>query len=663
MTIATVSACGGEELPRTGGPAVGWPVVGGGPGGPRYSPLDEITPQNAHQLEVAWEFHTGDLRDAAMQDRNHAFQATPILLDRTLYFCTPRSRVVALDAETGAPRWTRDPAVDLSLGHYNFNCRGVAAWTDPKSDSESPCTRRIFVATADARLVALDAATGRACAGFGDAGVVPFGLGLGAHEPSEVGISSPPTVIGDVVVVGSAISESRRIDMPSGAVQAFDARSGEPRWRWDPIPRDANDAARATWKGDSADRVGAANVWSLASADPARDLVFLPSSSPSPDFYGGERIGDNRYADSVSALRASTGELVWSFQTVHHDLWDYDVASQPVLIDFPVPGGSVPAVVQATKTGNVFILDRETGEPLIPVEERAVPQTTVPGEVTSPTQPFPTWPPALVPQLLRPEDAWGLTPWDRNACRKIIGGLRSEGVFTPPSLEGSVLFPGSAGGSNWGSVAYDPERRLLVANTSRIANTVQLIPREAAEFERDRERYVARFEQSGAPYVARFGVLLSPLGIPCNAPPWGALAVLDLEKREQRWEVPLGTVRDLSPIPIPLAWGVPNMGGPIATGGGVVFIGAALDDYLRAFDIESGAELWHGRLPAGGQATPMTYRLERDGRQFVVIAAGGHSQMRSTPGDSLIAFALPRRERSDDPVLQSRRTYEGGTSE
>jgi len=639
--LAMLPSCRGEDPPRKGGPAAGWSAVGGGPGGMRYSPLDEITPDNVERLEVAWEYHTGDLRDAAMRNRNHAFQATPILLDDTLYFCTPRSRVVALDAATGRERWTHDPAVDLALGHYNFNCRGVAAWSDPLAAADSPCAHRIFVAAADARLIALDAATGRPCAGFGNAGVVPFGRDLGAREPNEVGVSSPPVAIGDVVLVGSAIGESRRIDMPSGAVQAFDARSGEKRWRWDPIPRDPADPARATWEGKSADRTGAANVWSLASADPARDLVFLPSSSPSPDFYGGERIGDNRYADSVSALRASTGELVWSFQTVHHDLWDYDVASQPVLIDFPVGERNVAAVVQATKMGHIFILDRETGESLVPVEERPVPQTDVPGEVTAPTQPFPTWPPAIVPQQLRPEDAWGLTPWDRNACRKTIAGMRSEGIFTPPSIEGTVLFPGTAGGSNWGSVAYDPERRLLVANTTRIANTIHLVPREEAAFERDSDEYVARFEQAGAPYVARFGVLLSPLGVPCNAPPWGTLAVLDLEKRDLRWEVPLGTVRDLSPVPIPLKWGVPNMGGPLATGGGVVFIGAALDNYLRAFDIESGAELWRGRLPAGGQATPMTYRLERDGRQFVVIAAGGHAQMRSTAGDSLIAFALP----------------------
>jgi len=640
--VAAIAACDRQAAPATGGPAAGWPVYAGDPGGSRYSPLDEITPANAEHLEIAWEYHTGDLRDDTMRNRNHAFQATPILLDDALYFCTPRSRVVSLDAETGRERWVHDPEVDLSLGHYNFNCRGVAAWSDDRAETADACARRIFVATADARLIAVDAATGEPCTGFGAQGEVDFSIGVGAREPREYGNSSPPVVVGDVVVVGSSVSESRRVDMPSGKVQAFDARSGAARWSWDPIPRDPDDPARTSWEGDSADVTGAANVWSLASADPERDLLFLPTSSPSPDFFGGERIGDNRHADSVSALRASTGELVWSFQTVHHNIWDYDVASQPVLIDFPLNERLVPAVVQATKMGNLFILDRETGEPLVPVDERPVPQTTVAGEVTAATQPFPSWPPPLVPQSLRPEEAWGITPIDRVACARKIAALRSDGVFTPPSLEGSVLFPGSAGGSNWGSVAYDPKRRLLFANTSRIANTVQLIPRDEADFDSDRGRYVAHFEQAGTPYVARFDVLLSPVGVPCNSPPWGAIAALDFGSRSQRWEVPLGTVRDLSPVPIPIPWGVPNMGGPIATAGGLVFIGAALDNYLRAFVSETGEEIWKGRLPAGGQATPMTYRVRDGGRQFVVIAAGGHAQMRSSPGDSLVAFALAR---------------------
>jgi quinoprotein glucose dehydrogenase len=419
--------------------------------------------------------------------------------------------------------------------------------------------------------------------------------------------------------------------MPSGRVQAFDARSGAPRWSVDPVPG-----------------TGAANVWSLISADPERDLVFLPTSSPSPDFYGGERPGDNRHADSVVALRGATGEVAWAFQTVHHNLWDYDVASQPVLIDWVERGRRRPAVAQATKMGHLFFLDRETGAPLVPLEERPVPQSDVPGETTAPTQPFPTWPPPLSPQRLTPDDAWGITRWDRDWCRRRIAGLRSEGVFTPPSFRGSVIFPGTAGGSNWGSLAYDPERRLLFANTSSIANLAQIVRREEVDLDRENRRretgdFLATAAMEGTPYVARFGVLVSPFMVPCNPPPWGTLTALDLERRELRWRSTLGTTRDLAPVPIALPWGTPNMGGPLATAGGLVFIAAALDDYLRAFDSETGEEVWRGRLPAGGQATPMSYRVRDGGRQFVVIAAGGHSQMRSRRGDTLVAFALPER--------------------
>jgi quinoprotein glucose dehydrogenase len=645
LVLAFAPGCDASAPPVRGAP-VGWPIHAGDAGGTRYSPLDEITPVNVEHLAMAWEYHTGDLVDAQTRWRNHSFEATPILVDDSLYFCTPRSRVIALDAETGAERWVYDPAVDLSLGHYNMTCRGVASWLDESAAPGAACRRRSYVATADARLVAIDAERGRACAGFGEQGEVAFWRSLGLRERAEYGISSPPVLVGDVVVVGSSVRENRRIDMPSGKVQAFDARSGAPLWSWDPVPRDPDDPARATWEGDSADVTGGANVWSLASADPGHDLVFLPTSSPSPDWYGGTRRGENRHADSVVALRASTGELVWAFQTVHHNLWDYDLASQPVLIDWVQDGRTTPAVAQATKMGNLFFLLRETGEPLVPVEERPVPQTDVPGEWTSPSQPFPSWPPPLAPHGLRPQDAWGLTVWDRGWCRRRIAELRSDGPFTPPSERGSVIFPGTAGGSNWGSLAYDPERRLLFANTSRIANTIQLVRRQEADLEAERQQRhqggrVGTAVMEGTPYLARFGVLVSPLMVPCNAPPWGALLALDLDGRELRWQATLGTTRDLAPLPIPMPWGTPNMGGPLATAGGLVFIGAALDDYLRAFDSETGRELWRGRLPAGGQATPMTYRVRPGGRQFVVIAAGGHNQMRSRRGDSLVAFALP----------------------
>ncbi len=643
LLLGLLALLGCEDAPiaRAGAPRGEWPVHAAGPGGTRYSALAEIVPANVDRLERVWEFHTGDRYEPSLGSRNHAFQATPILVGDALYFCTPRSRVFALDAETGALRWQFDPDVDLSLGNYNLNCRGVASWEDPSAEPGVLCRRRIFVATADTRLIALDAETGTLCSGFGRGGEVEFFHDVGLRSRDEYGISSPPVLVGNVVVVGSSVAESRRVDLPSGKVHAFDARSGEGRWTFDPIPRDPSDPARSSWEGEAADRTGAANVWSLSSVDPERDLVFVPTSSPSPDFYGGERLGDNRHADSVVALRGSTGELVWSFQTVRHDLWDYDIGSQPVLADLPEEGGPRPAVFQATKMGHLFILDRETGEPLIPVDDKPTPASDVPGERAAASQPIPRWPPPLSPQRLLPEDAWGLTFWDRGACAERIAAMRSEGVFTPPSFEGSVLYPGTAGGSNWGSVAIDPERKILVANTSNIANTIRLARRdEPSELREDLDE-LSRFEMGGTPYVGYFGVLLSPWGIPCNAPPWGALTALDLEHREVLWQVPLGTTSDLAPFGIGVPWGTPNMGGAIVTAGGVVFIGAAMDSRLRAFDVRSGEELWSGRLPAGGQATPMTYRVREGGRQYVVIAAGGHTQMRTRLGDSLVAFALP----------------------
>lgn len=619
-----------------------WPVYGADAGGARWSETAQIDRRNVTSLDVAWTFSTGELAEMKESKwRNATLEVTPILVEGRLYVCSGLGRVFALDPTTGRETWRFDAKIDLSIGRTELTCRGVSSWIDPDAAPGAECRHRIFFATVDGALFALDGATGKPCGGFGETGRVDLTAGIGTVVPGRYGVTSPPAIVRGVAVVGSAIGDNQRADEASGAVRAYDLRTGKLRWTWDPVPRDASDPAWPTWHDGSAAKTGAANAWSILSADEERDLVFVPTGSASPDFYGGARPGENRYANSLVALRASTGKMVWHFQVVHHDLWDYDVPAQPVLFTLQRDGRDIPAVAQATKMGHVFVFHRETGEPLFPIEERPVPKSDVPGEWTSPTQPFPVKPVPLVPQTLAPEDAWGLTPWDRSKCRERIAALRSGPIFTPPSEQGTIIFPGNAGGTNWGSMAVDPGRQKLFVNTSRVPTVVRVFPSERFA---DEKRLHPRSEvspQTGTAYGMRreFTELLSPLGIPCNPPPWGTIAAIDLRDGSIGWESTLGTTRDLSPVPIGISWGTPNMGGPIATAGGLVFIAAAMDNYLRAFDSDTGAELWKGRLPAGGQATPMTYSV--GGKQFVVVAAGGHQRLSTKLGDTLVAFALP----------------------
>ena len=641
---AEVSRFPGPAPTVTGTVAAEWPAYGGDALGSRHSTLAEIDRTNVGELRMAWTFRTGETPQAQPTRRPTAFEATPIVVDGMLYLATPLGKVLALDPTTGQPRWRFDARVDPQTPFGDFTSRGVSTWLDAEAPDGAPCRRRIVVATVDARLIALDARTGVPCAAFGEGGTVDLrgGLRNAPLSAAEYEVTSPPAVIGDLLVVGSGIADNNRVEAASGEVRAFDARTGRLRWTWDPVPQDARDPGWATWGGPRAHATGAANAWSVIAADPERDLVIVPTGGPSPDYYGGERRGANLYANSVVALRGSTGALVWHFQIVHHDVWDYDVPAPPALVTVRRDGRAVPAVVQVTKTGQVFVLHRETGAPLFPVEERPVPASIVPGEETWPTQPFSLLP-ALSPLRVSADDAWGLTPWDRGRCREAMSGLSNEGIFTPPSLEGALIVPSNIGGAHWGGAAYDPARQIVVVPVNRVAGVVQIMPRERydpATAERGWEYGLMR----GTPYVVRRRLLLSPLGLPCTPPPFGALVAISLESGQKLWEVPLGTTRDLfaSRIFLPLAfrWGTPNLGGPIATAGGLVFIAAALDDYLRAFDIESGRELWKGRLPAGGQATPMTFRLE-GGRQYVVVAAGGHGKAGTRRGDHVVAFALP----------------------
>jgi quinoprotein glucose dehydrogenase len=617
-----------------------WPSYGRDVGGSRYSPLNQINRDNVKKLRAVWRYRTGDVADGSRTAETSQFEATPIMVDGMLYLSTPFNRVIALDPETGKERWTFDPKLDLSVPYAEgLTCRGVSTWFDWTRTTDAACRRRIFVATNDGRLIALDGATGKTCTDFGKDGQIELTRGVGSFRPGEYHFTSPPAIIGDLVVVGSTIDDALGVDTPSGVVRAFDARTGILRWSWNPIPRDQTDPAWKTWKAGSALRTGAANVWSVISVDAERNLIFLPTSCPSPDFYGGERRGNNLYSSSVVALHASTGKLAWYFQVVHHDVWDYDVPAQPVLVNVRRDRHEIPAVVVATKMGHIFVLDRETGKPLFPVEERRVPQGAAPGEELSPTQPFPILPPPLDPQTLTPEDVWGITEEDRRWCRERIESLRSEGIFTPPSLQGSVVYPGNIGGVAWGGVSVDPERSIVIANTNRFPFIITLIPRDRYAAEKKANPNADTTPQTGTPYAMRREILRTRSGVLCNPPPWGTLAAIDLASGRVRWQVPLGTIPRLAQVPGSSAWGSPNLGGSIVTAGGLVFIAAAMDQYLRAFDIETGKELWKGALPAGGQATPMTYQGE-DGKQYVVIAAGGHGRLGTTLGDYVIAFTL-----------------------
>jgi quinoprotein glucose dehydrogenase len=654
----------------------GWQYYGGDQGGQRFSAGRQISPANVTRLAMAWSYSTGDMASKGDAMKRASFEDTPILAEGRLYVCSPFDEVSALDPGTGRQLWRFDPKLDPTVHYPNdFICRGVAFWRVPAATGA--CAARIYVATNDRRLIALDAASGKPCAGFGDRGTVtiapetkpnapamayttpadnaqahrlgflPQGVDLpkgrtvlamhakdgsviGWYRRGSIQSTSAPLVSRGVVVVGSSIDDNQRVDELRGTVHAYDAVTGAPKWSWDPLADQ-----RAPFRG------GAANVWAPISADDAKGLVYLPVSSTSPDFWGGYRKGDGHYANSVTALDIQTGKLAWSFQTTHHDLWDYDIPAQPTLGMVTYKGTTAPAIIQPTKQGLLFTLRGDTGVPLIPVVERKVPQGGAFGESVWPTQPFPVAPKPLAPITINPDDAYGLTFWDRGACRKLMAGARIGGLYTPPSTQGTILYPFTGGGSNWGGLAFDAAHDIAYVNTSSAMHLVTLIPQK--QFGDVREKFEDKevSPNLGAPFGMMRETVLSPLHMPCNPPPWGQLHAIDMHDGRVLWSVPLGTTEDMAPFSEYFLGktGTPNFGGPIVTAGGLVFIGAAMDDYLRAFDAKTGTELWRGRLPAGGQATPMTYVWK--GRQYVVIAAGGPSKANTKRGDEVLAFALP----------------------
>lgn len=625
-------ACGAPAIEAPApGQVADWPAYGATAGGTHFSRANQITPENVQHLEIAWQHSSGDVRQGERSDElsvsQSSFQATPIVLEDRLFYCTPFNRVFALHAETGEEIWSFDPQVNMDDVPVLPNCRGVSSW---RSGREGICEQRIVFGTFDGRLIALDEHTGKPCEDFGDGGEVDTTGGLSEHNPAEYGITSPPAILGDKLITGSMVLDNQRTDSPGGIVRAYNVRSGALEWVFNPVPPGMPERnPDGTWLS------GTTNVWSIIAVDPALNLVYLPTGNTTPDYFGGHRKGLDHYSSSVVALHGDSGEVAWHYQMVHHDIWDYDTPAQPTLVDLTVAGESVPALVQVTKMGLTFVLNRKTGEPVWPVEERAVPQEgKVPEEYLAPTQPFPTHVPAMTKDRLTTDDAWGLTFIDRRSCEKKIASLNHQGRYTPPSVKGTINFPGNAGGNNWGSPAINPDTGVMVVYTTRVPSYVKLTPRAQCAG--------ALQPQTGTPYCVDSSFVVSSIGLPCTEPPWGTLDAIDLNAGRHLWSVPLGTTRYMAPFPFWWIKGLPGMGGPMMTTTGLVFSGVSNDHTLRAFDLNSGEELWQGELPTAGNAVPMTYQVRPDGRQFVVISAGGHWSGGAPPGDHVIAFALPQ---------------------
>lgn len=621
-----------------------WPNYGNDPGGQRYTTSTQITPQNVQQLEVAWTFRTQEneqyekapwLRDKA------AFEATPIMIDQVLYFSTPSNRVFAIDARSGKEKWVFNPRVDLENTAFpELTNRGVSYW---KGEQAGEMTERIILATVDGRLFSLDLKSGQPDPAFGEGGFVDLKRGVG-----RVQVTSAPAVFENLIITGSSIGDNGRTNMPKGVVRAYDIHTGQMIWDFDPIPRQA--PSDSSWLHDSYVHTGAANAWSTISVDRENGLAYIPTSSPSPDFYGGERLGRNDRANSLVAVDAKTGAYRWHFQVVHHDLWDYDIAAQPVLFTFK---GETPAVAIGTKMGFIYVLNRLTGQPLLPIEERPVPESWVKGESSFPTQPFPIKPEPLGLHDLTIDDMWGPTPADQAKAQARFKQLRYEGIFTPPHLgQGTIVAPGNIGGINWSGMSFDPKRRILVTNTNNMAHIISLFPRHDYDlqadvmggWETDDNRIPPEVTgMHGTPYFMSRTILAHEEegGFWVQTkPPWGTLVGINLDNGEKLWERPLGIMMDPTRFPEAVNWGSINLGGTLLTQSGLTFVAATFDNYFRAFDTTTGEMRWAYELPATGNATPMSYQI--GGKQYIVIAAGGHGKVSfSTKGDYVIAFALP----------------------
>jgi len=602
-----------------------WRFYGGDAGGTRFSPLQQINRSNVAKLQRAWTYHFGEPDRGGNETDRHPvapFESTPLVIDGVLYFSTPSNRVIALDPENGKEIWQFDPQAEHVGERQFFQHRGVSYWQSKNGDD-----RRVLFGTFDGRLIALDARTGKPCPDFGKDGTVNLRAAVADDFPgAEYSVTSPPAIYQDLVITGAAVPEYPSKG-PSGAVRAFDVRSGKLVWTFHTIPK-PGEAGHETWQEDAWQNRTGANVWSVMSMDAERGLIFLPVGSASYDFYGADRKGMDLFANSLVALDAATGKLRWYFQVVHHDIWDYDMPAQPVLITVRRDGHEIPAVAQVTKMGFVFILDRLTGKPLFPVEERRVPESNVPGEEAWPTQPFPLNPPPLVRQTFSENDISDVTKESHEYCAELAQSLKTRGMYTPYGLELTLVMPGTLGGGNWSGASFDAASGYLFVNANEFGAVGALLPQSDGAPEKYR-----RGSKDGE--YARFW---DQNQWPCQKPPWGTLNAVDVNKGEIAWKVPLGGVRELKE-----KTGTPNLGGSIVTASGLVFIGAASDSRFRAFDAKTGVEVWAIELEANANATPITFRGKKTGKQFVVIAAGGGGYFKGKVSDTLAAFALPNK--------------------